>query len=117
MALVMLFLALVVGCALYVLIWAFDRRRFRLEAMKHLLNSFIMTGLVLAGRILAGFAHAYIDDGMNRAVLLLVASAFSLFATIRFACAFIYKRSFWISICGLAIKSLLNVVFLVELWV
>lgn len=62
LALLTLFIVVMCGSALYLLIWAFNRKRFSAETMKHSLNSFVLLTITLGGRALTGFLHAYIDN-------------------------------------------------------
>lgn len=70
---------------------------------------------MLVGRALPGFAHAYINDEIARAVLLVVLSVLTLISAARYAYAFTVNDTRR-CVCSLLARTLLGVVLPVELW-
>lgn len=115
LAIIALFIAVIVGYGLYFIVWALDKRKFRLDNMRHILDSFAMASYTLSGKVLTGFAHAYIDNAEFRMVLLLVGSLWTLAITAKYSYAYTVEPIYWVCMCALFGRVLLNVVLLVEI--
>lgn len=114
LAIVVLFCVIFCSCSLYLLIWSLDKKRFRIDHMIHRINSFKLVTLLLQGRALTGFIHAYVDSEKEQILLLLMASMLVLGVAIRYYFTFRKKRSIVVTICALSIKVLINVALNIE---
>ena len=110
LAIIALFVIVVCGCALYLLIWTFDRKQFRTEVMKQRLNSFALLTITIGGRAFTGFLHAYIDNERYRMLGLVIVNMGVLAITARYYLVYKVKRSLAVYLYNLIAKVLVNLV-------